>query len=182
MCVPIELVSKYLDAWLLSWTERTLYKPSQLMAIKSCLLESVMQRYVKTGEMSFTKSELKRAIAFSKETILDSKPVENRDVNPICSDYVRMFLVNRSEFKKYDKAEIGIIRTILYSFVINRYKTSNMTVLKITKQELRHSIEFIEDHRSKKAREKIADERDRKIRNLRSRYGSHVENRVIVHS
>lgn len=175
-----DLVRQYLQ----SWEDKFLvddYSQQERESIHQCLLDCVMKRYIRTGEISFTNSELSRAIALAKKYAYSKKKKTNDEFIGLCCDYVKLFINTWEKRYSYDEKEIDLIATKLYSFVVNRYQTSKLRELKLTKRELKSTMEFIERRRAVMAKNARADAKDREIRELRARYGSPESRFFVVH-
>ena len=176
------LVIDYLKCWERSWSSKCTYSEDELRSIRCSLFGAVMRRYVRSGEMSFTRSELKQAIRSAKEII---KPVKTKQisktVDPICYGFVSLFFSDWHESAQFSQEEQNIIFAHLYASVSTRYESTNRTKLKFTKRELKYAEECALKNRARLEKEDRQDERDRKIRGLRAKYGSAVESKVLLH-
>lgn len=176
------LIINYLKSWEVSWCERTKFTPEQLLTIRSSLFSVVSLRYTKSGEIFFTKSELKEAIKTAKEiTEPHNTRVSKAVVDPICHAYVFLFIQNWENSKNFSPDELSTIFTYLYLYTVERYEDSSLTKLFVTKRELKKAVETVEDLRAKRAKEAYQDSRDKQIRELRTRYGTVAESRTLLH-
>ena len=109
------LVIDYLKCWERSWSSKCTYSEDELRSIRCSLFGAVMRRYVRSGEMSFTRSELKQAIRSAKEII---KPVKTKQisktVDPICYGFVSLFFSDWHESAQFSQEEQNIIFAHLY--------------------------------------------------------------------
>lgn len=176
--------SDLIRLYLQTWEDKFLvddYSQPERESIHQALMDCVIKRYIRTGEISFTSSELGRAIALAKKYAYSSKKQAKEDFIGLCCDYVKLFINTWDQRYSYDEKEIDLIATKLYSFVVNRYQSSKLRELKITKRELKNTLEFIERRRIYIAKNAKADAKDREIRDRRSRYGSPDNRYFIVH-
>ena len=178
-----ELAIAFLRAWEAELSDDFPFSQEEMKVIKCNLYGVVVERYSKTGEMSFTDKELKQAIETSRELVKPQnhsrKAVES--VNQLCFNFVALFLNQWKEQKDFTDEECNVIFAHLYASTVMRYEASHCSTLKFTKRELKAAKDFVLRHRVKQEKEAKADERDRRIRALRARLGSAVESRVVIH-
>ncbi len=178
------LVITFLNAWDASWEERCKYSSGQLKAIRGSLFATIMERYVKTGELGFKAQELKQAIRAATRAENPSKLRINEDsVNPVCFAFVRSFLAGWDEAKSFSAKELNLIFTKLYAAVLIKYENTSRhgaPFLKIENKELKQAVESALKMRQLREKEARLDERDRKIRAARARYGSGMEMHLVI--
>lgn len=176
------LAIAYIQDWEANWKNHDSYSEIELRAIRCSLFSAVIHRYSKTGEMGFTKAELKQAIAAATEVQKPAKVCRTDDsVNTICYDYVKLFIEHWDHNGEFSDDEIKLIFTRLYVSVKQRYESSRRTRLSFTKRELKSAIESVSVYRERVEKEARFDARDRKVRELRSKYGSFGEAKFHKH-
>ena len=178
-----ELAVAFLKAWEAELPDDFPCSQEEMKAIKCSLYSVVTERYARKGEMFFTSKELHEAVAAAQELV---KPTRQgyksvQAVNQLCVSFVSMFLENWRERSHFTDEELSVIFAHLYASTVERYESSHSSILKFTKRELKSARDFVMKYRAKREREAKADERDRRIRAMRARFGSAVEDKVIIH-
>lgn len=178
-----ELAVAFLKAWETELPEDFPCSKEEMKAIKCSLYTVVTERYARKGEMFFTSKELQEAVAAAQELVRPTRQGYKsvQSVNQLCVSFVSMFLENWKDRSHFTEEELSLIFAHLYAFTVERYESSHSSILKFTKRELKTARDFVMKYRSKKEREAKADERDRRIRAMRARFGSAVEDKVIIH-
>lgn len=143
-----------------------------------------MDRYVKTGEIGFKQQELKQAIKVATRVEASSRARTSEDsINPACIDFVKSFIADWEDATKFSAKELNLIFTKIYAAVLKRYEAtlkSGSPFLRIEKKDLKLATESALKIRQQREKEARLDERDRKIRAARARYGSGSEIHLVI--
>lgn len=167
------LIDSFLDNWEANWPEASNYSPLEMAVIKSFITKKVASNYLSTGQIVFTKAEL--ASATNYLITLDNKkvkkPKQTLGLNSQCLDFVNLWLSQWDMANSFNRDEIALIRTKLYSKVADNYTRTHNTQLAFTKNDLRDSLAFVDSIRHRRGVEAHADHRDQNIRKARSQFG-----------
>lgn len=171
-----EMVESFLDRWVHEWSEAENYNSAELNIIKRSLFEEVLDRFEETNKVSFTSSEMERAINVAKESLLlGSEPPKPYDVKPgldiQCSQYINLFLGIQDFNTDFSNQEYNLLWGKLYVRVFNRYVDMGYTCLAINKKELNEALESVYQKRHKDSVNAAMDRRDEDIREKRKQYG-----------
>ncbi|MEI6581762.1 MAG: hypothetical protein WCN86_02715 [bacterium] len=167
------LISEFLDNWAVHWPETAKYNTFEMVIIKDYLANKVTDKYPSSGDVGFSRTDLKAAVGhlatLSQEKVKKGNPEPG--LSSQCFDFVNLFLAHWDRRDKYSAGELANIRTILYSSVHDNYGKTKYMHLSVRPKDLKDAENFVNKNRRRAEVESLADARDARIRKARARYG-----------